>query len=110
MQFQTLFITQPWNFRTIAASATSVVRNPRLNNVDRQKKTPVASPEQAGYEGLGLTEDEIKMLEERGIINVDSAEVAFKIAASRQPYDRLTLGWEKDGIDYSISGTINGNA
>ncbi len=39
-----------------------------------------ASTEETSYEGLGLTEDEIRMLEERGVANVDSVEVASKIA------------------------------
>ncbi len=40
----------------------------------------VAPAEETGYEGLGLTEDEIKLLEERGVANVASVEVASKIA------------------------------
>ncbi len=146
------------------------------------------------YAGLGLTEDEIRMLEERGIANVDSAEVASKITgfevavpayvpdgfqpgifsisisgaglpesmrpkfnntkvhrvytwqedkdimiliiqsphpfsvgggepaeicgqtgerafsqadpANGQPYDKLTLGWEKDGTNYALTGML----
>jgi len=157
-------------------------------------ETMPASTEETGYEGLGLTEAEIKMLEERGVANVDSAEVASKIAgfevevpsyvpegfqpgmfminisgaglpagmspkfnntkvqqvytrledkdifitliqspqkfnvgggepaeicgqpgertfsqadpAGGKPYDRLTLAWEKDGIYYSLTGTL----
>jgi hypothetical protein len=148
------------------------------------------------YGGLGLTEDEIRMLEERGVANVDSAEVASKIAgfevavpayvpdgfqpgkymieisgagmpesmrpkfnntkvhrvytwqedkdimilliqsthpfgvgggepaeicgqmgerafspadpANGQPYDGLTLGWEKDGVYYALTATLTG--
>jgi hypothetical protein len=47
------------------------------------ESSPPATPEETdetGYEGLGLTEDEIKLLEERGVANVDSVEVASKIA------------------------------
>lgn len=143
---------------------------------------------------LGLTEEEIKLLEERGVANVDSVEVASKIAgftvavpayvpdgfipgkfmiqisgaglpaemapkfnntkvqqvytwqedknimillvqspqpfsvggsepsdlcgqpaerkytpadpAKSQPYDKLTLGWEKDGFYYALTGTL----
>lgn len=43
-------------------------------------ETTAAPMEEIGYEGLGLTEEEIRMLEERGIANVESAEVASKIA------------------------------
>jgi hypothetical protein len=158
--------------------------------------TSVAPSEETDYGGLGLTEDEIKMLEERGIVNVDSAEVASKIAGfevavpayvpngfqpgkfsitisgaglpesmrpkfnntkvqrvytrqgdsdimilliqspqqfgigggelaeicgqtgersfspadpvNGQPYDKLTLGWEKDGTYYALTGMLSG--
>jgi hypothetical protein len=43
------------------------------------ESTAVSTPGETDYAGLGLTEDEIKMLEERGVANVDSAEVASKI-------------------------------
>jgi hypothetical protein len=158
--------------------------------------TSVAPSGETDYGGLGLTEDEIRMLEERGIANVDSAEVASKIAgfevavpayvpdgfqpgkfsisisgaglpesmrpkfnntkvqrvytrqedrdimilliqspqqfgigggepaeicgqtgersfspadpANGQPYDKLTLGWEKNGVYYALTGTLTG--
>jgi hypothetical protein len=45
-----------------------------------EETEPATTTENTDYEGLGLTEVEIKMLEERGVANVDSAEVASKIA------------------------------
>jgi hypothetical protein len=158
--------------------------------------TSVAPSGEIDYGGLGLTEDEIKMLEERGIANFDSVEVASKIAgfevavpayvpdgfqpgkfsisisgaglpesmrpkfnntkvqrvytwqedkdimilliqspqqfsigggepaeicgrpcerkfteadpATGQPYNKLTLGWEKDYVYYALTGTLTG--
>lgn len=57
--------------------------------------------EETSYAGLGLTEDEIKMLEERGIANVDSIEVASKIAG----FQVATPAYVPDGFrpgKYSI--------
>lgn len=47
-------------------------------------ETPVVSPSgEVDYSSLGLTEVQIRMLEENGIANVDSAELASKIAGFR---------------------------
>lgn len=168
-------------------SATTSVSSP---------ETSPTSPEETSYAGLGLTEEEIRMLEERGVANVDSVEVASKIAGfevvvpayvpegfspgkfsisisgaglpesmkpkfnntkvqqtytyqedkkvgilliqsphkfgighgepaeicgqtgekaftkadpdNGQPYDTVTLGWEKDGITYALTGMLGG--
>jgi hypothetical protein len=64
--------------------------------------TPVTTSEDSGYAGLGLTEDEIKMLEERGVANVDSAEVASKIAG----FEVTTPTYVPEGFtqgQYSVS-------
>ncbi len=169
---------------------------PALTTQSAVNQTTPASTKETGYEGLGLTEDEIKLLEERGVANVDSGEVASKIAgfevaepsyiplgfqpgkfminisgaglpagmaskfnntkvqrvytkpedkdvfitliqspqklsvgggepveicgtqgerafskadpANRQPYDKLTIAWEKDSIYYALTGTLAG--
>jgi hypothetical protein len=163
---------------------------------DSSLETSTKPSEEMSYAGLGLTEDEIRMLEERGVANVESAEVASKIAgfevaipayvpegfipgkymisisgaglpeemspkfnntdvtqaftyqgdrnigfsliqkthkfgigggepaeicgqtgeraftkadpASGQPYDMVTLGWEKNGIYYALTGVLGG--
>ncbi|MFC2007215.1 hypothetical protein ACFLVB_01260 [Chloroflexota bacterium] len=46
-------------------------------------ETPVPPSEEVDYSSLGLTEDQIRMLEEQGIANVESAELASKIAGFR---------------------------
>jgi hypothetical protein len=53
---------------------------PSETTPDSSLETSIMPSEETSYAGLGLTEEEIRMLEERGVANVDSAEVASKIA------------------------------
>ena len=48
------------------------------NPVDVTPEAPV--PNEADYSALGMTDDEVRMWEERGTANVDSAEVASMLA------------------------------
>lgn len=53
---------------------------PSETTPDSDKETSASPSEETSYAGLGLTEEEIRMLEESGVANVESAEVASKIA------------------------------
>lgn len=65
----------------------------------------VAPSGEIDYGGLGLTEDEIRMLEERGIANIDSVEVASKIAGFEVAVPAyLPEGFQPGKFSISISG------
>ncbi len=70
-----------------------------------QPETTIAPTEQTAYEGLGLTEEQIRSLEERGVANVDSVEVASKIAGFQVAVPSyVPEGYQTGKFMISISG------
>jgi hypothetical protein len=72
---------------------------------DSNLETSAKPSGETDYGGLGLTEDEIRMLEESGVANVDSAEVASKIAGFEVVVPAyVPEGFQPGKFSISISG------